>query len=62
MRTLHLDVAEIANRVAPRRKGLFYFRHYKPERHLKLIQGGQTAKQYAPRVSNQSNTTRLPAA
>jgi len=62
MSVLYLDVSEIAAKVVPRKKGLFFLHHHKPERHnLRLIVGGQSPKQYAPRT-NQSNTTPQTAA
>jgi hypothetical protein len=58
---LYIDIAQVARTVNGRKP--IALGVVKPNRHgLTLLQGGQSAKQYAPRVpnqsTNQSNTPR----
>jgi len=54
MKILYIDLAQVSHIVNGRKP--FALGVVKPSRHLKLIQGGQTAKQYAPRVETDQST------
>lgn len=62
MKILYIDVAKVSHIVNGRKP--FALGVVKPERHnLRLIVGGQTPKQYAPKIeTNQSTSTPQTAA